>query len=261
VGPAGGWPPAAVKGFTLLRRYWRYAFERLGERKYMILHSGRMFKRFVVSVVCLTYLFSFQVSAAMVSENWVPLRKTAEDCGALVEWDEAAYSATVTLGNAKVTIKPTDDVAVIVDNVMFVPRDLIIGLERTSLASTRNLKDLELDGFKKNEKFSFSVDFDSWGIINFTSGKFEGENNGSRIKYPAAFLVDNENNILYEFSNLCTTGTEIIDVLIKDLNEDGLKDVTITLAFFSYDTDEIYSDMPKLERIFYQIDNGLFIYS
>ena len=37
-----------------------------------------------------------------------------------------------------------------------------------SLESTHNLKDM--DGFKKNDEFSFPVDLNSWGKVNFTSG-------------------------------------------------------------------------------------------
>ncbi len=124
------------------------------------------------------------------------------------------------------------------------------------LESTHNLKDM--GGFKKNDKFSFPVDLNSWGKVNFISGEFTEEQSGSTTEYPEAFLADDKDNILYEFDNLSTTGTRIIDVSIKDLNGDGLKDVKITLAFFDYDTDKIISDMPKLERIFYQMDNGIF---
>ena len=42
------------------------------------------------------------------------------------------------------------------------------------------------------------------------------------------------------------------------MDGDGLKDIKIINAFFDYETGLILTDMPKIERVFMQMNDGLF---
>ncbi len=109
-----------------------------------------------------------------------------------------------------------------------------------------NLSDIEY--FAPDKAHSFTRDLNSWGHINFVSGEV---NTGDKV-HPEAYLTNDENDILYHFSAAWQIGTTIKDVSIDDIDGDGLKDVKITTNFIED------ADIEHIERIFYQMDNGLF---
>jgi hypothetical protein len=115
-----------------------------------------------------------------------------------------------------------------------------------------NLSDL--DGFTKDEAHSFEVDLNTWGKVNLVSGLYRSP----RIMFPDAFLTDEHGNIIYDFDAPFPTATKIISASIEDINQDGLKDISITTGFFTYDTDLLISDMPLIKSNFLQMKNGLF---
>jgi hypothetical protein len=99
-----------------------------------------------------------------------------------------------------------------------------------------NLK--HLNDFMINTSSS-TIDLNSWGTVNFVTILIDG-----RKPYPTAFLTNEHDDILYQFGAY-QVGSEIIDVLIEDVNGDGLKDVKITTDF-------------EIEFLFIQMENGLF---
>lgn len=123
-------------------------------------------------------------------------------------------------------------------------------------------KDLPLDGnyifrpynltdikdFIQLKEHSFAIDLNSWGSVNFVSGEV---NHGDKV-YPAVYLTNEHDDILYKFQASFKTGSKIKQASIKDINNDGLKDVMITTEFIDDPGAE------SIEWIFYQMSNGLF---
>jgi hypothetical protein len=102
--------------------------------------------------------------------------------------------------------------------------------------------------FTPIKEHSFAIDLNSWGIVNFVSGE---SNTGDKV-YPAFYLTNEHDDILYEFEAPFKVGSEIIEASIKDINKDGLKDVWI-ITDFIYEVDD-----GRIEWIFYQMEDGLF---
>jgi len=109
-----------------------------------------------------------------------------------------------------------------------------------------NISDI-IEGIDLTRVRIVDTDLNSWGDVNLVTVVFNGKK-----PHPAAYLTDQENNIIYVFRAPFQVGTEIIDVVIEDLNGDNLKDVKLINNFVDNLTDEIEP------RIFYQMDNGMF---
>lgn len=99
-----------------------------------------------------------------------------------------------------------------------------------------NLSDVE--NITVLDEHSFEMELDSWGHIRFVAAR--ADNIGLGRYYPATYLTDIEGNILYEFgSTEYTAGEEIYDIVIEDINGDGLKDIgVITWFSFMYENGE-----------------------
>ena len=97
---------------------------------------------------------------------------------------------------------------------------------------------------------SLSVDFSirSYGEeVNIVAGIIEGNK-----PYPAICLTNDKGDILYEFGAPYQVSSEVKEILVEDLNGDGLQDVKITTYF---------SDIPEaynFEWFFYQNEYGLY---
>ncbi|MCL2147425.1 MAG: hypothetical protein FWH52_06425 [Synergistaceae bacterium] len=87
----------------------------------------------------------------------------------------------------------------------------------------------------------FVIDLDSWGTVSFIT-VVSSDNKPT----PFAYLTNDYGDILYEFSAPFQTGTELIDIVVEDMNGDGLKDIMII------------TDYDEVTWYFYQMDNGLF---
>lgn len=91
------------------------------------------------------------------------------------------------------------------------------------------------------------VEIDTWGEVNIVAGIICGYKS-----YPAVFLTDYSDNILFRFESGYQTSSEIYDVSVDDYDGDGLDDVRI-VNYFPYEEDSVYID-----RTFYQTEEGLF---
>ena len=100
---------------------------------------------------------------------------------------------------------------------------------------------------------SFVTEIDSWGCINFVTVLFD---NG-RIWFSDAYITNENGDILYKFRGTISA-SEIIDVIIEDVNGDGLKDVKLILGFIDYSTGLVMEDMPQIEWLFLQLEGGCF---
>ena len=90
---------------------------------------------------------------------------------------------------------------------------------------------------------SYFINLNSWGDVILKTGYVTAHH-----PYAVAYLTDENDNILYEFKGL-SNGWQISEVLIEDINDDGLKDIKIIL------------DTPPelcIEYIFIQMEDGLF---
>lgn len=108
---------------------------------------------------------------------------------------------------------------------------------------------------------SFSVNLDFLGNVNFITAVIDHGDKVYNKVYPSAYLTNENNDILCDFSAGFDANTKIIDFAIEDINGDGLKDVKIITASYDCDTELVLPDIPYTEWIFLQMDIGLFYYS
>lgn len=115
-----------------------------------------------------------------------------------------------------------------------------------------NLSDVE--NITVLEEHSFELELDLWGPIRFVAARID--NRGLGRYYPATYLTDIEGNILYQFgSNEYTAGEEIYDIVIEDINGDGLKDIGV-ITWFSFIDKNGEKDLTRWD--FYQKQDGGF---
>ncbi len=88
----------------------------------------------------------------------------------------------------------------------------------------------------------YFINLNSWGNVFLKTGYVTAHH-----PYAVAYLTDENDNILYEFKGL-SNGWQISEVLIEDMNNDGLKDIEIILD----------TPMIGMEYIFIQMENGFF---
>ncbi len=87
-----------------------------------------------------------------------------------------------------------------------------------------NLKNV--DGFELVENQTFMVDLNSWGNVQFVSGKLTA---GSHI--PVVFyLTTKDGDILYSFNATLPYSVDVNAVSFNDVNKNGLKDVIIIVV-------------------------------
>ncbi len=105
-----------------------------------------------------------------------------------------------------------------------------------------------------SDEHSFETELDSWGYVQFISARLDNPDEG--WYYPVTYLTDLDGNILYEFYSGYKTGSEVSDVVIEDMNGDGLKDIGIITWFSIYaeESDFYYSIRWNL----YQMQDGRF---
>jgi len=84
-----------------------------------------------------------------------------------------------------------------------------------------NLKNI--NGFELTKDQTFMVDLNSWGHVQFVSGKLTGGNH-----IPVVFYLTNEQgDILYNFYAALPYSVDVKAVSFQDVNKDGLKDIII----------------------------------
>jgi len=92
-------------------------------------------------------------------------------------------------------------------------------LEGTFLFSPFNINDIP--GFEKLEEHSFEVDLNSWGRVQFTTGKIFGWRRVPLV----AYLTNDDGDVLYSFAVHLTHNINLAAISVQDVNNDGLKDV------------------------------------
>jgi len=124
-------------------------------------------------------------------------------------------------------------------------------IENESLNGTYLFRPYNLTDVKKDidplKTHSLAVDLNSWGNVNLVTVVFTGNK-----PYPDAFLTNDDNDILYRFGISSQNAFEVKDVSVEDMNNDGLVDIKI-VTHCPEDP-----DIPNIERIFIQMENGSF---
>ena len=78
-----------------------------------------------------------------------------------------------------------------------------------------NLTDVQNRDLQREH--SFEAELNSWGRVNIVMTIITGNK-----PYPMAYLTNEHNDILYEFTAPYPTDTEILQISLQDVNEDGL---------------------------------------
>ena len=127
------------------------------------------------------------------------------------------------------------------DPVMTIP-------EGTFEFAPYNLKNIT--GFAIIEDQTFMADLDSWGNVQFVSGKLTA---GDHV--PVEFYLTNKNgDILYFFNATLPYSVDVQAVSFEDVNKDGLKDVIIIVA----DNSDGASGGPAVATVYLQQADGSF---
>lgn len=162
-------------------------------------------------------------------------------------WPE--FYGTVSHGEAICEYFYTDGEEGIFDLTFYDSNQITVMIERDEERSyclrPFNISDVD---FQDNAML-FETELDSWGAVTLFCANLE--NNKT---YPWVLLVNEQGDILYEFYAPYHTASEVLDVIIEDMNGDGLKDVEVLTYFPPYSPD----DDPPFEWYFYQNENGLF---
>lgn len=130
--------------------------------------------------------------------------------------------------NGNLSIKFIDEDKLEV-NIDYIGEEDVYGQELDD--ETLNYIPYNISHFEKvidsDETRKYPVDLDSWGKVNFTMLWKLSENDGGVGKaYRMCFLTDEQDNILYQFEFL-SDWIDFQNVVIEDLNGDGLKDIRI----------------------------------
>lgn len=146
-------------------------------------------------------------------------------------------------GNIKLLFKSKDEIEATIKFEEKSQKNKDKSLDGTFLFRPYNLKDFE--GFSPFTNQSFTIDLNSWGTVNFVSGKMLGGNHIPTLVY----LTNQDGDIFYYITSF--NNVEIYAVSFKDLNKDGLKDIIII-----YGVEEDSSS--QLAKIFFQKPDGSF---
>lgn len=99
-------------------------------------------------------------------------------------------------------------------------------------------------GFNINDELTFEIELNSWGNVVFIAGyRYDG-----RREWVDVFLTAPNGNILYSFASSTKLFAQIREIIVEDLDGDGLLDVII----ISGREDRI------AKAHFYQLENGWF---
>jgi len=108
----------------------------------------------------------------------------------------------------------------------------------------------DIDNIVPDKVLCLEVDLNSWGNVRFITV----ETDTGKIRHSKAYLIDENENILYEFRAPFSSAFEVVEIEVNDINSDGLKDIMI-ISQLTYE--DKYEDT-KINYIFYQLESGLF---
>jgi len=127
-------------------------------------------------------------------------------------------------GNVRIVFKTTDEIEATITYVDKSQRYKDYSLDGTFLFRPYNLKDI--DRFEPIIDQCFTVDLNSWGTVNFVSGKLVGRH------IPMVFYLTNKDgDVLYNFGNIAPDNMNVEAVSFQDVNKDGLMDIIIIIGF------------------------------
>ena len=98
----------------------------------------------------------------------------------------------------------------------------------------------------RGDSITYEVELDSWGTVTLFYANLE-----DRHSYPWVLLLDGQGNILYKFPGRFLSDSKVSEVVIEDVNGDGLKDVEVITCMNGSDED-------RTEWYFCQLEDGLF---
>lgn len=130
-------------------------------------------------------------------------------------------------GNVKLVFKENDEIEA---TIIFTYKSQIykdLSLNGTFLFKPYNLKDIGggRGSFSSFNDQCFTVDLNSWGKVNFVSGKIISERHIPTV----AYLTNKDGDIFYDFTSFLPNNVNVKAVSFKDVNKDGLKDLIIIL--------------------------------
>jgi len=149
------------------------------------------------------------------------------------------------IGNMDLILKEKNEIEAAISEYKSEANKNDIVLEGIYTFRPYKLSDIKF--FSKIKKLTFSVDLNSWGRVNFVSGEIST----GKGAVPAAFLTNDQDEIFYCFKCDFEFNSRIADVTVRDINNDGLKDVVISTAYMN-------QQFFYLRWIFLQKDNGYF---
>ena len=109
------------------------------------------------------------------------------------------------------------------------------------------------DKYFINEPVWVETELSGWGIV-----KLFYANSLSNHTIPEIMLLNDEGDILYNFKGgtYCyQSGSEVLDIIVRDMNQDGLDDIEIITCGFDGLGKEKWCD----EWYYYQREDGMFI--
>ena len=109
----------------------------------------------------------------------------------------------------------------------------------------------DIEGLHITKRFREEVD--TLGEILVAVGIEEYQSaGGSHFTAPVFYIINESDDILYEFPIGSQAASEFYEMDVADYNEDGLDDIKI-VTYFPYEEDSVL-----IERIFYQTEEHLF---
>jgi len=99
---------------------------------------------------------------------------------------------------------------------------------------------------------ALTVDLDFWGRVNIVAFVIDGNK-----PYPVAYLTTEDGDVIYRIGSW-QVGFEVFDIVVKDINEDGLKDIMV-VTHFPYTEDS--ENRMHIEWDYLQAEDGTFYLS
>ena len=125
-----------------------------------------------------------------------------------------------------------------------------------------NISDMPLShsaSFVEDKNLSFRTNLDVWGYTYFRVGTREGNRS-----IPVIYLTDYDGNILYSFEAAYQSFTYVYEIIVKDLNANGLLDVTIVTTDGVNERtglrSRFYWHFYQLESSWFLLERGEFLY-
>lgn len=122
-----------------------------------------------------------------------------------------------------------------------------------------NLKDIiDIDSSKTN---STSVKLDYLEETRIVTTVIDHVDSVDNKIYPVVYLTNENKDILCDFSEVLEANMKIVDVVVEDINKDGLMDIKIISHAYDYQEGTALPDIQDTEFVFLKMESGLFYFS